>query len=54
MRKYRDAYIDMGPSPGPDLPHGWQGRSAQELLGDTRQQHATPDAVEEVGHDAAN
>jgi hypothetical protein len=41
MRKYREAYVDMGPSPGPDLPHAWQGHSAEELLGDARQQHAS-------------
>lgn len=41
MRKYRDAYVDMGPSPGPDLPHAWQGHSAEELLGEARQQHAS-------------
>jgi hypothetical protein len=45
MRKYRDAYVDMGPSPGPDLPHAWQGHSAEELLGDARQRHADADAV---------
>jgi hypothetical protein len=37
MRKYRDIYIDMGPSPGPDLPHAWHGHSAEELLGESRQ-----------------
>jgi hypothetical protein len=42
LRKYRDVYIDMGPSPGPDLPHAWQGHSAEELLGDARQRHASP------------
>ena len=54
MRKYRDTYIDMGPSPGPDLPHGWQGRSPQELLGEARQRHATPDVLDEVGPDGTN
>jgi CxxC-x17-CxxC domain-containing protein len=33
MRKYRDVYVDMGRSPGPGLPHAWQGYSAEELLG---------------------
>jgi hypothetical protein len=37
MRKYRDVYIDMGPSLGPDLPHAWQAHSAEELLGESRQ-----------------
>ena len=40
MRKYREAYIDMGPSPGPDLPHAWQAHSAEELLGEARQRQA--------------
>jgi len=51
MRKYRDVYVDMGPSPGPDLPHAWQGRSAEELLGEARQQHAAPS--EQSGSDVA-
>jgi hypothetical protein len=42
MRKYREAYIDMGPAPGPDLPHGWQGCTAEDLLGEARHQHADP------------
>jgi hypothetical protein len=42
MRKYRESYVDMGPSPGPDLPHAWQGHSAEELLGEARQRHADP------------
>jgi hypothetical protein len=45
MRKYRDIYIDMGPSPGLDQPHAWQGRSAEELLGEARQRHATPNGL---------
>jgi hypothetical protein len=45
MRKYRDVYVDMGPAPGPDLPHAWQGRSAEELLGEARQRHAAPDGL---------
>ena len=53
MRKYRDAYVDMGPSPGPDLPHAWQGHSAAELLGEARQRHASPDGLDGVEH-AAN
>jgi hypothetical protein len=44
MRKYRDTYVDMGARPGPDLPHAWQGKSAEELLGDARQRHADPSA----------
>ena len=42
MRKYRDAYIDMGPAPGPDLPHAWQGCAPEELLGEARQHAADP------------
>lgn len=42
MRKYHDVYVDMGPRPGPDLPHAWQGHSPEELLGEARQRHATP------------
>jgi|SRR5579884_1935418 len=42
MRKYRDVYVDMGPAPGPDLPHAWQGHSAMELLGEARQRYAAP------------
>jgi hypothetical protein len=38
MRRYRDAYIDMGPAPGPDLPHAWQGCAPEELFGEARQQ----------------
>jgi hypothetical protein len=45
MRKYRDAYIDMGPAPGPDLPHAWQGHPAEELLGEARQRHASPNTL---------
>lgn len=52
MRKYRDAYIDMGPSPGPDLPHAWQGRSAEELLGEARQIHASPGGRDGLKHAA--
>jgi hypothetical protein len=40
LRKYRDVYVDMGPSPGPDLPHAWQGHTGEELLGEARQRHA--------------
>ena len=54
MRKYRDAYIDMGPSSGPDLPHGWQGRSPEDLLGDARQRHAGPDALDGLRQYGAN
>ena len=50
MRKYREAYIDMGPSPGPDLPHAWRGHSAEELLGGARQQHASPNGLDGLQH----
>ena len=46
LRKYRDLYVDMGPRPGPDLPHAWQGHSPQELLGEARQRHANSGAAE--------
>ena len=42
MRKYREAYIDMGPAPGLDLPHAWQGCTAEECLGEARQHAADP------------
>ena len=42
MRKYREMYIDMGPTPGPDLPHAWQGCPPEELLGEARQHAADP------------
>jgi hypothetical protein len=45
MRKYRESYVDMGPSPGLDLPHAWQGHSAEELLGEARQQHANANGL---------
>jgi hypothetical protein len=45
MRKYRDVYVDMGPSSGPDLPHAWHGHSAQELLGEARLRFAGPNRV---------
>jgi hypothetical protein len=41
MRKYREVYVDMGPRPGPDLPHAWQGHSLEELLGQARQLYAS-------------
>ena len=50
MRKYRDAYVDMGPSPGPDLPHAWQGHSPEELLGEARQRHAGPNGLDGLTH----
>ena len=50
MRKYREAYIDMGPSPGPDLPHAWRGHSAEELLGEARQRHASPNGLDGLQH----
>ena len=46
MRKYRDVYVDMGPSSGPDLPHAWQGHSAEELLGEARLEHADPSSAD--------
>jgi hypothetical protein len=52
LRKYREAYVDMGPSPGPDLPHAWQGHSPQELLGEARQRHASPNTHDELKHAA--
>jgi hypothetical protein len=48
LRKYRDVYVDMGPAPGPDLPHAWQGHSPEELLGEARQRHADPDGLSEL------
>jgi hypothetical protein len=50
MRKYREVYIDMGPAPGPDLPHAWQGHSAEELLGEARQRHAGPNGLDGLTH----
>jgi hypothetical protein len=52
MRKYRDAYLDMGPSPGPDLPHAWQGHSGEELLGEARQRHAAQSGLDGLNHGA--
>jgi hypothetical protein len=42
MRKYRELYVDMGPRPGPDLPHEWQSADPAQLLGEARQRHADP------------
>jgi hypothetical protein len=53
MRKYLEAYVDMGPSPGPDLPHAWQGHSAEELLGEARQRHAEPNGLNGLKHAAS-
>ena len=50
MRKYREQYIDMGPSPGPDLPHAWQTHSPQELLGEARQRRADPTGLDGLKH----
>jgi hypothetical protein len=50
MRKYRDMYVDMGPAPGPDLPHAWQDHSPEELLGEARQRHADPDGLTGLEH----
>jgi hypothetical protein len=50
MRKYREVYIDMGPSPGPDLPHAWRGRSPEESLGEARRRHADPTELEGRTH----
>ncbi len=41
MRKYREAYVDMGPRPGLDLAHAWQGSTPEGLLGEARQHLAT-------------
>jgi hypothetical protein len=51
MRKYRDVYVDMGPASGPDLPHAWQGHSAEELLGEARQRYADPHCLKGLKHD---
>ena len=45
MRKYREVYVDMGPRPGPDLPHAWQGQQPELLLGQARQRHADPTSL---------
>src|SRR5207302_9402210 len=50
MRKYRDVYVDMGPSPGPDLPHEWQAHSPEELLGEARQRLADPKGRDGLTH----
>ncbi|TME36764.1 MAG: hypothetical protein E6I75_09150 [Chloroflexi bacterium] len=50
MRKYLDAYVDMGPLPGPDLPHEWQVHSPEELLGEARQRHADPKGRDGLTH----
>jgi hypothetical protein len=50
MRKYHDMYVDMGPAPGPDLPHAWQARPPEELLGEARQRHADPDGLRGLEH----
>ena len=50
MRKYREAYIDMGSAPGPDQPHAWQGHSAEELLGAARKRHADPKGLDGLDH----
>ena len=42
MRKYHEVYVDMGPRPGPDLPHAWQGHVPEMLLGEARLQSAGP------------
>jgi hypothetical protein len=50
MRKYQDTYVDMGPSPVPDQPHAWQGHTAEELLGEARQRHASPNGLDGRKH----
>ena len=45
MRKYHDQYVDMGPRPGPDLPHAWHGHVPEALLGEARQHYAGPAKV---------
>jgi hypothetical protein len=42
MRKYLEQYVDMGPRPGPDLPHDWRGHDLPELLGEARRRYADP------------
>ena len=50
IRKYRDAFVDRGPTPGPDLPHTWH----EELLGEAPQRHdAAPNGLDGLDH-AAN
>lgn len=50
MRKYRELYVDMGPSPGPDDPHAWQKFAPQELLGEARQHLADPTGLGVLRH----
>jgi len=50
MRKYRDTYVGIGPSAGPDLPRAWQGHSAQGLLGEARQRHASPGGLDGLNY----
>ena len=45
MRKYHEVYVDMGPRPGPDLPHAWHGHVPETLLGEARLQYAGPGKV---------
>jgi hypothetical protein len=45
MRKYHEVYVDMGPRPGPDLPHAWHGFEPEVLLGEARLQLAGPARV---------
>ena len=54
MRKYRGVYVDMGPSPGPDLPHAWQGHAPEDLLGEARQRHADRDGLTGLEHHGGN
>jgi hypothetical protein len=49
MRKYHDVYVDMGPRPGPDLPHAWQGHVPEALLGEARLDYAGPSKVKARG-----
>ena len=48
MRRYREVYVDLGPAPGPDLPHAWQSYSPEDLLGEARQRHADPRSIDGV------
>lgn len=50
MRRYREVYVDMGPSPGPDLPHAWQAYAPEELLGEARQRYADPRGLDGLRH----
>jgi len=52
MRKYREVYVDMGPRPGPDLPHAWQDQLPEDLLGEARQRYVDPFSMQGLEHHA--